>query len=259
VTGAPYRSLFVGHGAPTLAASTHPAARFLDALGERLPRPTAVIVVSPHSTATSFVIKAPTRFKTWHDFRGFPPELYALEYAPPGDAALAERVRQAIGAAGLPAAASDDARLDHGAWVPLRRLWPDATVPVVQISIRADAGPAEHWALGAALGPLLSDDVLLLGSGSVTHNLGDFDADEAAPERPWARAFADWLQQRMAAGDRAALLDYRRRAPAAQHAQPHDDHLLPLFVAAAAGNGVAEPLFRGMTYGSIGMDAYGWR
>lgn len=250
------RSLFVGHGAPTLALSAHPASGFLRALGHQLARPASVIVVSPHSASDRFDIKAPPRFETWHDFHGFPAALYRLTYNPPGDAALAERVQHALSAAGLATAHSADARLDHGAWVPMMLMWPQADVPAVQITIRGDGGPAAHWALGEALRPLLSDGTLLLGSGSVVHNLHDMDPDEAAPSARWALQFSQWIHQRLLEDDRAALLDYRQRAPHAVRAHPHEDHLLPLFVAAGAGTAAARRLFDGTTYCSIGMDAY---
>lgn len=249
------RSLFLGHGAPTLALSSHPSNMFLQQLGSRLAAPSAVIVISPHSAGTGFAVKAPPRFRTWHDFRGFPKALYALRYEPVGDAALADRVAAALTAAGLPTANIDDDRLDHGAWVPLSLMWPDADLPVVQVTIRPDAGPASHWALGEALAPLLDNRVLLICSGSLTHNLSEIDPREGAPAADWAHQFAQWMDRRLQSRDIDALLDYRRRAPEALRAHPHEDHLLPLFTAAAAGASCTR-LHDSTTYGSISMAAY---
>lgn len=251
-----YQSLFVSHGAPTLALSDAPANAFLRDLGGRLGRPDAIIVVSPHWMTDRHAVRAPSRFRTWHDFRGFPEELYRLRYEPPGDAALADRVRSVLVEAGLPAGPDAGVDLDHGAWVPLSLMFPAADIPIVQVSLRADAGPAGHLALGRALAPLAGAGVLILGSGSTVHNLGELYAEDA-PAVTWASAFEDWLSARVLAGDHDALIDYRSLAPNAQRAHPEDDHLMPLFTSIGAG-GVATQLHRSFTYGSIGMAAYGF-
>jgi 4,5-DOPA dioxygenase extradiol len=252
------RSLFIGHGAPTLAISTHPATDALRALGTRLPRPRAAIVVSPHREAPVFAPGGAAGFQAWHDFRGFPRELYDIRYAPAGDPQLAERVARMLSEAGLTAKVSDDARIDHGIWVPLRLLWPQADVPVVPIA-QTGEGPAAHLALGRALRPLTDEGYLVIGSGSITHNLGDvvFHDEYAAPP-DWARAFDDWIAQRLADGDLDALVDYRARAPHALHTHPTEEHLLPLFVAAGAG-GTAETLYRGFSYGTVSLSAYAFQ
>ncbi len=249
------RSLFLGHGAPTLALSRHPATEMMSGLGQRLPVPTALIVASPHRQARRFDVGVAPRFEAWHDFRGFAPELYALRYSPPGAPALAARVCETLRAAGLASQASDDARIDHGIWVPLRLMWPEANVPVIPVSTLG-AGPIAHLALGRALKPFADEGLLVIGTGSLTHNLGDVDlADELTPVTAWAGEFDDWIAQQLAAGDVEALLDYRARAPHAAHAHPDEDHLMPLFVALGAG-GDATPLFRGMSYGTISLSAY---
>ena len=249
------RSLFLGHGAPTLATSAHPATDALRALGSRLGKPRAAIVVSPHREAAVFAPGAAAGFTAWYDFRGFARELYELRYAPAGDPALAARIERTLSAAGLPARVSDDARIDHGIWVPLRLIWPDADVPVVPIA-QTGEGPAAHLALGRALRPLIDDGCIVIGSGSITHNLGDLDLQDEYAEPPeWARAFDDWIAQRLAQADWDALVDYRTRAPHAAHAHPTEEHLLPLFVAAGAG-GAVETLFRGFSYGTVSLSAY---
>lgn len=251
-------SLFLGHGAPTLALSTHPAAEALRALGRAWPAPRAAIVVSPHRAARRFEVGTAASFEAWHDFGGFAPELYALRYAPPGDPALAQRVLDAVRAAGLAAEASDDARIDHGIWVPLRLMWPDAQVPVVPVAPLL-AGPAAHLALGRALRPLADEGVLVIGTGSITHNLGDVVRwEESAPVAAWASEFDEWVAQRLAVGDVEALLDYRRQAPRAAHAHPSEEHLMPLFVALGAG-GPASATYRGFTYGTLSMASYAFQ
>jgi len=249
------RSLFLGHGAPTLALSTHPATDAMRALGRRLATPRALIVVSPHRYAAGFDVGGSERFTAWHDFRGFPPALYELQYAPPGDPALAARVSAAIRAAGLPSQVSDDARIDHGIWVPLRLMWPNADVPVIPIA-STRAGPEPHLALGRALKPFTDEGCIVVGTGSITHNLGDLDfGNEYAPVQPWAQAFDDWIAENLVRRDEAALARYRGEAPHAVHAHPTDEHLMPLFAALAAG-GPARPTFRGFSHGTVSLSAY---
>lgn len=252
------RSLFVGHGAPTLATSTHPATAALRALGSRLGKPRAVIVVSPHREAPMFAPGAAPRFAAWHDFRGFPRELYELRYEPAGDPGLAARIERTLTAAGLPAQLSADGRIDHGIWVPLRLMWPEADVPVVPIA-QTGMGPGAHLALGRALRPLTDEGYLVIGSGSITHNLGDVVLHDEYAEAPeWARAFDDWIAKRLEEGDLDALVDYRAQAPHAAHTHPTEEHLLPLLVAAGVG-GAAEPVYRGFSYGTVSLSAYAFQ
>lgn len=254
----PIRSLFLGHGAPTLATSTHPAADVLRDLGQRLRRPRAVVVVSPHRQEDGFNPGSAPRFSAWHDFGGFAPELYTLRYDVPGEPALAAAVQRLIAEAGLPSRLSTDARIDHGIWVPLRLMWPDADVPIVPLA-QGGANPRAHHALGRALRPLAERDVLVIGSGSITHNLGDLDrGDEFAPPAPWAQAFDDWVAQALDAHNTEALLDYRKRAPRAAHAHPSEEHLLPLFVALGSGD-TAQTLYRGFSHASLSLSAYAFQ
>ena len=151
---------------PGYKYGTEPNA-FLRELGKTLPKPRAAIVVSPHWMTRGFPVKQADRYQAWHDFGGFPAELYRLQYAPAGDAALAERVQAAIAKAGLPTASDANPQIDHGVWVPLMLMWPEADVPIVQVST-STGDAAAHWALGEALRPLLDadDELLLIGSGS---------------------------------------------------------------------------------------------
>jgi len=252
-----WSSLFISHGAPTLPISDIPARGFLSGLGPALARPRAIVALSPHWMADGIEIKSPERYRTWHDFGGFPEELYRLQYTPAGEPAVAARVLELLRAAGLDAQPAADARLDHGVWVPLLLMFPEADIPVVQVSATMDS-PRRYREIGQALRPLAAEGVLILGSGGAVHNLGALDWSGAGALPAWARGFDDWVAERLAAGDWDALCDYRRVAADAMRAHPTEDHFLPLFFAGGAG-GRAEPLHRSFSYGSLSMAVYGFR
>lgn len=251
-------SLFVSHGAPTFAVEPGLAGPQLQRLGASLPRPRAVLVLSPHWMTAALQVTTAAQPATIHDFGGFPPALYALRYPAPGAPQLAAEVMALLAAQGYSVHGNAVRGLDHGAWVPLRYLFPDADVPVLQLSLPASEDPRDFLALGRALAPLREQDLLVVGSGSLTHNLYEFRGERDDVE-PYVRAFADWVHARVAQGDLDALLDYRRQAPAAERAHPTDEHLMPLFVAiGAAGEGWAQHrhLDGGVVYGMLSMDAY---
>ncbi|MCW5576585.1 MAG: dioxygenase, partial [Burkholderiales bacterium] len=205
-------AVFVSHGAPTLALEPGPTRGFLAELGAALPRPRAILAVSAHWETATPAVGTAARPETIHDFRGFPEALYRMRYPAPGAPALAQRVRALLGNAGLDVAGDAGHGLDHGAWVPLSLMYPVADIPVAQLSVQTALGPAHHWRLGELLQPLRDEGVLILGSGSVTHNLREFGRhDYAGPPPDWVRGFNDWLAERLAAADREALLDYRGR------------------------------------------------
>jgi 4,5-DOPA dioxygenase extradiol len=200
-----------------------------------------------------------TQPQTVHDFFGFPAPLYEIRYPAPGAPALADQVLELLGQAGLQAETDTSQGLDHGAWVPLRLLYPEADIPVVPLSIQPGRDPAHHLAVGRALAPLRDEGVLVIGSGSITHNLGDLRMGYGAGrEAPYVRPFIAWVEQRLADGDIEALLDYRRQAPFAQRAHPTDEHLLPLFVAlgAAGMQPTAQRIDAGIDHGILAMDIY---
>ena len=249
-------SLFVSHGAPTLALDAGETGAAWQRLAQSLPRPKAVLCVSAHWTTADPAVSGPARNDTIHDFYGFPAPLYQIAYPAPGDPALAERVKGLLGAAGI-AAGIDRARgLDHGAWVPLRLMYAEADVPAIQFSVQPGRDAAWHYRLGAALEPLRAEGVLILGSGGAVHNLRSV-AWDGGPAPAWAQDFDEWLAAALAEGREAELLDWRR-APHARQAQPTDEHFLPLFVAwGAAGKGArGERLHRGFTLGSMSMAAF---
>jgi len=258
-------SLFVSHGSPMMALEPSPARTFLAGLGHDLPRPRAILMVSAHHDAAyqggrATVTSSPNP-QTIHDFGGFPDELFAMRYPAPGDPALAERIVALLGDHGLTVTADPERGLDHGAWVPLSLTYPDADIPVVQLSIASNASPEWHHVLGQALTPLRDDGVLIVGSGSITHNLRAlFSARPAidAPAPAWVTGFTDWVAERMAAGAVDDVLHAVERAPHGHDNHPTMDHILPLFVAMGAGATpfAAERLHTSTTYGLLGMDVY---
>lgn len=249
-------TVFVSHGSPMLILEEHrPARAFLASLASVLPkRPKAIVAVSAHWETDVPAVSTTRKPSTIHDFYGFPPALYALSYGPPGAPELAEQVARLTGAAHDP-----HRGLDHGAWVPLRLMFPDAQIPVIPLSLQSRGGPQQAWQLGRALAPLVERGFLVVASGNITHNLRDFQRAYAGGGTPaYVREFADWLDAQLAAGNRDALLDYRRRAPGAVQAQPTEEHLLPLFVAlgAAGDDAQVERFHAGIDDYVLAMDAY---
>lgn len=249
-------SLFISHGSPMLALEPGASGPALARLAASLPRPKAIVLVSAHWESRELLVASSPAPETWHDFGGFPAALFAVQYPAPGDPALAAQVADRLSAAGLPARLDPQRPFDHGAWVPLSLMYPAADIPVVQVSLPSQGGPALQHAVGQALAGLRGDGILLIGSGSITHNLRELDW-HAGPESitPWARAFRDWMVERLQAADEPALFDYRSQAPHAQRNHPSDEHLLPLYFARGAGGEFALE-HQGFTLGALGMDIY---
>ncbi len=248
-------ALFLSHGAPTLALEDNAVTRTFGELGRGL-APRAIVVVSAHwDTPTPSVTTAP-RLATIHDFFGFPRPLYELRYEPPGDPALAQRVSTLLARAGFSTTGDSRRGLDHGGWVPLRFMVPDAGVPVIQLSIQSGRDAAHHLALGRALAPLRAEGVLVLASGGIVHNLRELDWHGGGDVLPWARAFNDWIAANVEAADEEALVDWLARAPEPRRAHPTPDHFMPFFVALGAGGFPARRIELGFDLGSLGMDAY---
>ncbi len=255
-------SIFVSHGAPTLPLTEAPAKRFLQQLPDMLPlRPRAVLAVSAHWETPEPAVNAVAVNDTVHDFTGFQRELYEIEYAAPGSVALAERVAGLLEAAGMRTSIDRRRGLDHCAWVPLMLMYPRADMPVAQLSVQTAGGPSYHLSLGRALEALRREGVLVIGSGSFTHDLSQFRLYRdalAEPEPLWVSAFADWFDDKLSSGRLDDLADYRRLAPYAERNHRTEEHLLPLFVAlGAAGDGAAvERLHSSLTHGVLRMDVY---
>ncbi len=249
-------AVFLSHGAPTLAVEQTDETRAWADLARELPRPREILAVSAHwDTESPAVSAAP---QPAHDPR-FPrlPEgaLRAVLYDAPGAPDLADAAAKRLAQAGIACSIDPQRGLDHGAWVPLKWMYPEADIPVTQLSVQSHRGARHHYALGQALAPLRDDGVLLLCSGGIVHNLREIQWQSNEPVA-WAREFNDWMASRVAAGAVEELLDYRSRAPSAVRSHPTDEHLEPFFVALGAGGAPARRLELGMTMGSLGMDGF---
>jgi len=246
-------ALFVSHGSPTLPLDDVPARDFLRGLGREIPRPAAVLAISAHWESEAPVVNAQTPSSTIHDFYGFPDALYRLNYPAPGAPELAGRLTQSLQQAGLAATVNPSRGLDHGAWVPLMLMYPEADIAVVQLAIQTRLGAGHHIALGRALRPF-RENGLILASGGFVHNLRALNW-RGGPEPEWSKNFSDWMHDALVQRRDGDLADYRRLAPEARMAHPSEDHILPLFAAYGAGDTTTR-LHKSVTFGSLRMDAY---
>jgi len=251
-------ALFVSHGAPTLALEENATVAALRNFAAAIAKPSAILSISAHWEADPISLSTAQNPKTIHDFRGFPAPLYSITYPAPGAPELAARAQALLNAAGYPARLDPERGFDHGTWVPARILYPDANIPVLSMAVNPRRDAAFHAALGRALAPLRDEGVMILGSGSATHDLSRLVPD-GGPADPRAVAFADWLEQALTAVPAPALLDWEKAAPFARANHPTPEHLLPLFPAwGAGGGGPATRLTRGYRYGALAMDCYVW-
>ena len=251
-------ALFIGHGNPMNAIEDNATTRAWRALAATLPRPRAVIAVSAHWYLPGTRVTAEERPRTIHDFGGFPPELFAVEYPAPGDPALARRVVERLASGAAPVAVRPDTTwgLDHGTWSLLCHLLPAADVPVIQVSLDDTEPPAFHFELGRRLRPLRDEGVLVLGSGNLVHNLHAY-AWGRHPVEPfdWALRFEAFARERILADDPAPLVAYEARGEDALLAVPTPEHYLPLLAVLGArheGEPATFPV-EGIDGGSISM------
>ncbi len=260
----PLPTVFVSHGSPMLAVESSSTAdalhQWAQALSAHAGGLRGIVLMSPHWMTRGVRVMTHPRPPTWHDFGGFPPALYQLQYPAPGDPPLAQDVIQALAQAGVAPEPDAQQPRDHGAWVPLMRMFPQARLPALQVSLPVQAGPAEVYAMGLALQGLRDKGVLVLGSGSMTHNLAEFFGGATGPA-PYVTEFCRWVEAAVLREDVPAMLDYRSQAPHAQRAHPTDEHFLPLFFAlgaagwGAGGAGRVEYLSREVQHGMLAMDA----
>jgi len=256
-------TVFISHGSPmhALEAGASATGRAWASLGERLPRPRAILIASAHWETEHPELTGSARPETIHDFYGFPQSLYEIRYRAPGAPEIAERARVLLRDAGFQARIDPARGLDHGAWTPLLYAYPDADVPVVQVSVQPALGTRHHLALGRALAPLAAEDVLIVGSGHLTHNLRELRSVRetgVGPAAAYVREFQDWIRDGIEARDLERLADYRRLSPQGARAHPTEEHFLPLFVAlGAAPDGYrAERLVEHVEGKVLAMDAY---
>ncbi|HMT42407.1 MAG TPA: class III extradiol ring-cleavage dioxygenase [Sphingorhabdus sp.] len=256
-------ALFVSHGAPTIVIDDTPARHFLAGLAGELPtRPDAIVMISAHHDEPLASITSAEQPGTIHDFGSFPDALYRMRYPAPGSPELAQRIARMLDDADIANRLDPERGFDHGTWTPLMLAWPNADIPVVQVSINSRATPDYHYRLGLALEALRDNNVLVIGSGAITHNLyaffrGGYAAD--APTQPWVTDFLGWLDRQLMAGGHDAVLGAIGHAPHGTDNHPTMDHILPLFAALGAGGleGKATKLYASVEYGVLAMDA--WR
>ncbi len=255
-------AIFISHGMPIMAILESPTHLFLKTLGKRLPRPRAVLCVSAHWETVLPMLSGPERPETIHDFYGFPRQLYEVKYPAPGDPALAKEIVGVFSDNGIKSKVDPERGFDHGAWVPLCLMFPDADIPTIQLSIQGDLSPEHHYSLGTALSPLRKEGVLIVGSGGATHNLGDIHGRKTRDEPvEYALKFDAWLENAIASGNAETILNYKKDAPEAERNHPYPaEHFLPLFLPlGAAGDGTkGKSLHKDFIYGILSLAAYMW-
>ena len=243
-----------------LAITPSPARDFLAQYGKSLPRPRAIVIASAHFGTARPAVVGDAHPDMIYDFGNFPEALYKIVYPAPGDPVVAMKVAGLLESAGFAPVVASNRGFDHGTWVPLSLMFPDADIPVVQVSLQPKLGAAHHVALGRALASLPHDDILVIGSGTASHNLQEYygAGRDAAGEPPdWVVQFDAWVREKALAGDAEALANYRAQAPFAQRNHPTEEHFLPLHVAlGAAGEGARGELLHASYDGILSMDAY---
>ena len=234
-----------------------PAGEAWKALARRLPRPRAILIASAHWETQLPMLTGSDKPDTIHDFYNFPEPLYRLRYPAPGAPDVAKRAQGLLKDAGFSAAIDGCRGLDHGAWSPLLHMYPQADIPVAQISVQPELGPQHHVNLGQAVRALADEGVLIIGSGHMTHNLRDWSRGQGAPA-PYAREFQGWVFDKLKEKDVQSLVDYRSRSPHGVRAHPTDEHFLPLFFALGAASEKAKPerVYDAIDSGVLAMDAY---
>jgi 4,5-DOPA dioxygenase extradiol len=251
--------LFIGHGSPMNAIEDNEYTRTLEALGRRLDRPRALLCISAHWMTEGTWITHQARPRTIHDFYGFPKPLFEVQYPAPGDPELAEDIRARVTDIRINL---DDEQwgLDHGAWAILRHMFPDADVPVLQLSLHMERDARFHYVAGRALAKLRELGVLIVGSGNIVHNLRLIKWDDAAEPYPWAAEFDTWVAGKLAARDDAALVHDAAASEAGQLAIPTPEHWYPFLYALGAADPAerAETLYDGIQNASISMRCVGF-
>jgi len=248
----PLPAVFVGHGSPLTAFQDNPYVEAWRSLGRSLPRPRAILAISAHWYGPGTAATAMAAPPTIHDFYGFPEELYRFRYPAAGSPELAAQAAKLAQPSNV--ALTQRWGLDHGTWTVLMHVYPDADVPVVQLSLDATKTPAEHYDLGRRLAPLRAEGVLVMGTGNIVHNLRLYDRSGNAPANPAAEHFRREVQARLVAHDHRGLIDYLDIAPGARLAAPTPDHFLPLlYIAALQREDEAPAFFTEVTEGG-GLD-----
>lgn len=254
-------SLFIAHGAPLLAIENNDYTKFLQTIGQSMKRPKAVVIFSAHWVSRDQQVSEVSKYDTIHDFGGFPEELYQIQYPANGQIQFATKIEELFRENGVPFEADANRGLDHGAWVVLRLLYPNADVPVISMSVNPYLTPEEQYKIGKALSVLREDDVLVIASGGTVHNLLAVKwQNNYGPDDQWALDFDHWLEQHLQNWDLDALFQYDTLAPSAQLAVPPygREHFIPLFYAMGAADNQrkATLLARSYRYGNLSQSVW---
>ena len=246
-------ALFVGHGTPMNAIETNRYTEAWQALAAEIPRPKAILAISAHWYIRGTAVTANEKQKTIHDFHGFPPELFAIEYGAAGDPALADRIKTLL--APTPVALDSSWGLDHGTWSVLIHMYPHADIPVLQLSIDGAQPPQFHYDLGKRLQSLRDEGILVIGLGNIVHNLGVMNRSPTAPPHDWATQFNEQVRKAIEERDHESLIHYERAGEPARLSIPTPEHYLPLLyvVGAQADNETATIVCDGIDLSSISM------
>lgn len=247
--------LFISHGSPMLAINPEQVGPALNRLSLNLPKPRAIIIMSAHWENNALEVSTGVRPETWHDFRGFPAELYEIRYPAPGQPELAEDILHRLAEAGISAHANSTRPRDHGVWMPLLHMYPDADIPVVEISLAMNLSAREIYQIGQVLAPLREQQVLLIGSGSITHNLRELSWNGQESAVPiWASTFRNAVVHSLSHNQFDAVLDWEK-IPYVTRNHPTLEHFAPLFFAMGTGNRF-NIVHTSFSMGSLGMDIY---
>ena len=253
--------VFVSHGAPDALLKAPDTVEYWRTIGQTLPEPKGILVVSAHWEAHQPTVSVATQPTTIYDFSGFSPQLYSMKYPTPGAPELAKRVVSLLEPLGLKTGLNANRGLDHGAWVPLTAMYPFANIPVTQLSLTHHMDATSHYEIGRALAPLRDEGILIIGSGAVTHNFGWLNWQAKSDQAPYPKAsiFSEWVAHQIAEKNVSALFDYRS-VPYGAESHPTEEHFMPLFVAlGAAGQDMAIRYQPSFAYGGLSMDAYLWQ
>ncbi len=244
--------LFICHGGPTLVTDNNEFTAFLKKLGAKI-KPKAIVVFSAHyeSDVTSISSISGT-YEMIYDFYGFPKELYSIKYPAKGSTEIASKIHKSLEDHGIKAKLDTQRGLDHGTWVLLKIMYPEANLPVIQISVNPNLPMKEQYAIGNALKYLGKEDILVIGSGATVHNLSTINW-KATETSPWALEFDNWLIEKLENNDIESLFLYSKLAPYAKHAIPREEHLAPLFIAMGSSPSLNNPklLHRSYDYGTL--------
>lgn len=258
-------AIFLAHGSPMVIKDDCLAHDFLNGFGGLYHRPKAILLISAHwmtglaGLTNQIEITSGTHHDTIHDFGGFDPALYQLQYPAKGDPDLAVQIQETLRAAGIDSQLDQNRGLDHGAWIPMMMAYPLADVPILQISIQPRQNTLHHYQLGIALKSLRDSGIMIIASGGLTHNLRAFrNSSVNSQAYDWVIEFNQWIHEKIMLGDIESLLNYRNLHPLAAQNHPSEDHILPFFVALGAGDGISavKRIHHSYTYGILSMDSY---